>query len=179
MFKKHFEFCCGNCAGNTIEEKVADWLRIWLGAATWAQQKWNDEWMERYILDMNSMLSSIFVIVIYSLVFFDDEKELEVRDNARERIGQQLLQFLTPLYDDCEYFVHNQRTFGNESFHSICNRYYEKGSVVSFPIFKMKRQFAALDWNEMMRKKALGEADSEIQDWQILLLERLEAALKA
>ena len=122
---------------------------------------------------------SIFATVIYSLVFYDDEKELEVRENAQDRIGQQILQFLTPLYDDCEYFVHNQRTFGNESFHSICNRYYEKGSVVSFPIFKMKRQFAALDWNEMMRKKALGQADSEIQDWQTLLLERLVAALNA
>ena len=116
---------------------------------------------------------------VYFLVFYDAEKEFEIRDNARQRIGSQLLQFLTPIYDDCEYFVHNQRTFGNESFHSVCNRYYEKGSVVSFPIFRMKRQFAALDWNEMMRKKALCEPDSEIQDWQIVLLERLKAALQA
>jgi hypothetical protein len=43
----------------------------------------------------------------------------------------------------------------------------------------MKRQFAALDWNEMMRKKALGEEDTDIQDWQELLLSRLMAALKA
>jgi hypothetical protein len=50
---------------------------------------------------------------------------------------------------------------------------------VSFPIFEMKRQFAALDWNEMMRKKANGEVDNEIQDWQKLLIERLTAALKA
>jgi hypothetical protein len=92
---------------------------------------------------------------------------------------KQLLEFLTPLYQDCEYFVHNQRTFGNESFHSVCNRYYEKGSVVSFVIFVMKRQFAALDWNEQMRKKALGEEDKEIQDWQEVLLARLLAALKA
>ncbi|MGH2639175.1 MAG: hypothetical protein ACRDF4_07855 [Rhabdochlamydiaceae bacterium] len=117
--------------------------------------------------------------VIYHLVFYDADAEWEVRDNSAARIRKHLLQFLTPIYDDCEYFVHNQRTFGNESFHSICNRYYEKGSVVSFPIFEMKRQFAALDWNEMMRKKANGEVDNEIQDWQKLLIERLTAALKA
>jgi hypothetical protein len=117
--------------------------------------------------------------IIYDLVFQDQDAEDEVREKSPRRIKKHVLQFLTPLYDDCQYFVHDQRTFGNESFHSICNRYYEKGSVVSFPIFEMKRQFAALDWNEMMRKKALGEEDSDIQDWQELLLERLIAALKA
>ena len=80
--------------------------------------------------------------------------------------------------EDCEYFVFNQRTFGNESFHSLCNRYYEKGSVVPFEIFCMKREFAALDWNEMMIKKALGEEDSEIQDWQVKLLDRLGNELR-
>lgn len=81
--------------------------------------------------------------------------------------------------EDCEFFVNNQRTFGNESFHSVCNRYYEKGSSVSFAIYVMKRQFAALDWNEMMRKKALNQPDNEIQDWQTVLLERLVAELKS
>lgn len=118
-------------------------------------------------------------IVVYILVFFSSDAEFDFRNDTNIRIKTQLLQFLTPLYEDCEYFVHDQRTFGNESFHSICNRYYEKGSVVSFKIFVMKRQFAALDWNEMMRKKALGEEDTDIQDWQELLLSRLMAALKA
>jgi hypothetical protein len=180
VFKKHFEYCCGTCRGDTIEERVNDWLRIWLNASTWVEQKWNEGWLERYISDMDSMFFLFFFgIAIYYVVFYDADAEFEVRDNAQHRIRQQVLQFLTPLYEDCEFFVHNQRTFGNESFHSVCNRYYEKGSVVSFPIFKMKRQFAALDWNEMMRKKALGEADGEIQDWQTVLLERLVAALTA
>jgi hypothetical protein len=86
---------------------------------------------------------------------------------------------LGTLAEDCEYFVFNQRTFGNESFHGLCNRYYEKGTVVSFTVFKMKRQFAALDWNEMMLKKALGETGAEVQDWQEILLERLNLALKS
>jgi hypothetical protein len=42
----------------------------------------------------------------------------------------------------------------------------------------MKRQFAALDWNEMMRKKALNQPDNDIQDWQLILLDRLTEALK-
>ena len=113
----------------------------------------------------------------YFLVFYDADAEFEIRDHAHTRIKKQILQFLTPLYDDCQFFVHNQRTFGNESFHSVCNRSYEKGSVVSFPIFVMKRQFAALDWNEMMRKKALNQPDNDIQDWQLILLDRLTEAL--
>ena len=55
MFKKHFEFCCGTCQGNSIDEKVADWLRLWLGASTWVQDKWNEEWLEKYINDEDSM----------------------------------------------------------------------------------------------------------------------------
>lgn len=98
--------------------------------------------------------------------------------NSGTRLGKSLNKFLEPLLRDCEFFVYNQRTFGNESFHSLCNRYYEKGSVVSFATFEMKRQFAMLDWNEQMRKKALGEDDNDIQDWQIILLARLSDALR-
>jgi hypothetical protein len=98
--------------------------------------------------------------------------------NSGTRLEKSLNKFLEPLLKDCEFFVYNQRTFGNESFHSLCNRYYEKGSVVSFATFEMKRQFAMLDWNEQMRKKALGEDDNDIQDWQIILLARLRDALR-
>lgn len=80
--------------------------------------------------------------------------------------------------EDCEFFVYNMRTFGNESLHSLNNRYYEKGSVVTFPVFKMRRQFASLDWNEQMRAKAEGRDDNDIQAWQLDLMNRMEHALK-
>ena len=102
----------------------------------------------------------------------------EIKLNSGERLVTTLNKFLESIVKDCEFFVYNQRTYGNESLHSLNNRYYEKGSVVSFPIFVMKRQFAMLDWNEQMRKKALGEMDADIQDWQITLLDRLRDALR-
>lgn len=103
----------------------------------------------------------------------------EIKLNSGTRLVTALNDFLKSTVKDCEFFVYNQRTFGNESLHSLNNRYYEKGSVISFPIFVMKRQFAMLDWNEQMRKKALGEMDNDIQDWQTTLLNRLRAALRA
>ena len=119
-----------------------------------------------------------FVYTAYSYSL--DKKEVrEIKKNSADRVLASLNEFLEPILDDCEYFVFNQRTFGNESFHSLCNRYYEKGSVISFPLFCMKRQFAALDWNEQMVKKALDEVDSDIQDWRVELLRRLTVALKA
>lgn len=102
----------------------------------------------------------------------------EIKRNSGERLVASLKTFLEKTVKDCEYFVYNQRTFGNESLHSLSNCYYDKGSVVSFPVFVMKRQFAMLDWNEQMRKKALGEMDNDIQDWQIILLDRLRDALR-
>lgn len=103
----------------------------------------------------------------------------EIKLNSGKRLVTALNDFLKSTVKDCEFFVYNQRTFGNESLHSLNNRYYEKGSVISFPIFVMKRQFAMLDWNEQMRKKALGEMDNDIQDWQTTLLNRLRDALRA
>lgn len=56
VFKKHFEFCCGTCRGDTIDAKVADWCRIWLDASVWVVDKWNKEWMVKYIDDRDSMV---------------------------------------------------------------------------------------------------------------------------
>jgi hypothetical protein len=56
VFKKHFEYCCGTCKGDTTQEKVTDWLRLWLNASAWVVEKWNGGWMEQYILDKDSML---------------------------------------------------------------------------------------------------------------------------
>jgi hypothetical protein len=101
----------------------------------------------------------------------------EIKANSADRVRIAIIEFMEPLASDCEFFVWNKRTFGNESFHSLCNRYYEKGSVISFPLFLMKRQMAMLDWNEQMRKKALGQEDLEIQEWQEALMNRLRDAL--
>ncbi len=120
---------------------------------------------------------------LYLLVdALDSKKKLkklkkEIKENSADRIRDALDEFLQPILKDCEYFVYNQRTFGNESFHGLCNRYYEKGSACSFDLFVMKRQFAFLDWNEQMRKKALGQEDSELQDWQKKLLNLLHDTL--
>lgn len=103
----------------------------------------------------------------------------DIRKESADRISIGLKEFLEPLASDCEFFIWNRRTFGNESFHSLCNRYYEKGSVVSFEIFVMKRQMAMLDWNEQMRKKSQDMESEDIQDWQLLLLNRFEDALEA
>jgi hypothetical protein len=103
VFKKHFEFCCGSCKGNTVQEKVSDWCRLWLDCSSWVERKWNDGWMESYILAKNCMFRRYHWNVIYHLVFYDADAEWEVRDNSAARIRKHLLQFLTPIYDDCEY----------------------------------------------------------------------------
>lgn len=139
--------------------------------------------MKKYlkILAKKSMFICIpnCVLLLTLLGTLTKKLKKEIKKNSADRVLSDLTEFLEPIASDCEFFIWNQRTFGNESFHSLCNRYYEKGSVICFAFFVMKRQFAMLDWNEQMRKKANGEQDSEIQDWQILLLNRLRAALKA
>ena len=125
------------------------------------------------------MHRSVSLFLCLGAKSFSQAQKKEIKKFSADRVLSAIKEFLEPLGTDCEFFVWNRRTFGNESFHSLCNRYYEKGSVVSFEIFVMKRQFAMLDWNEMMRKKSQGLEDSDIQDWQILLLDRLRKALNA
>lgn len=134
--------------------------------------------LDKVCLTLNSLYSVIPVVILFIVYILGASVAKDIRKNSAERVRKALKKFLRPIAKDCEYFVYNKRTFGNESFHSLCNRYYEKGSVVSFEIFVMKRQFAMLDWNEQMRKKAEGREDLEIQDWQMKLLDRLENALK-
>lgn len=137
--------------------------------------------MKKYLKTQSGkfLLFQFQVLIIVSAYKLDASKQVrrEIEKNSAERIRAALVEFLEPILADCEYFVYNQRTFGNESFHGLCNRYYEKGSAVSFPLFVMKRQFAFLDWNEQMRKKAIGQEDAELQDWQIKLLNLLRTAL--
>jgi hypothetical protein len=195
-FKIHFEYCCCSC-GKETQDRVAKFKSLWIGAAKYYSTKWTEKWMKKYLKELKKgkafillhyyyyySFSILFTLsyCIYSYHLHLGKKpysKKDIRKHSADRFESALLEFLEPIASDCEYFVWNQRTFGNESFHSLCNRYYEKGSVVSFDTFVMKRQFAMLDWNEMMRKKSEGEEDSDIQDWQVLLLSRLRKALGA
>lgn len=104
------------------------------------------------------------------------EKAL-IKETSANRLFGDLVTFLEPIASDCQYFVYNQRTYGNESFHNLSNCYYQKGSTVPFNIYAMKRQFAFFDWNEQMRNNALGIEQVELQQWQIRLLDLLNRKL--
>jgi hypothetical protein len=75
-------------------------------------------------------------------------------------------EFLTKLMKNHTYFLHGRRTSETESFHNVCNTYYRKGSSsTSFPLYKMKKTFAALHWNGMKTE----EGDK----WKEVLLKKL------
>lgn len=76
-------------------------------------------------------------------------------------------EFLESQLDNHEYFVHGTRTNNTESFHNVCNKYYQKGLPLSFPQYIMRKTFAALDWNE--NKKGL-RTDSTVSPWKARLL---------
>jgi hypothetical protein len=89
----------------------------------------------------------------------DDESEEEVVDNVgltdpynegsetyyREALNEFLLSQMTTY----QYFLNGTRTSFTESFHNVCNLYYPKGLSMSFAQYKMRKQFAALHWNEL------------------------------
>lgn len=77
----------------------------------------------------------------------DMEVEATISYNKKYYIDA-LTEFLTAEMKDYEYFLYGTRTNSTESFHNLCNKYYSKGSTLSYPLYKMKKQFAALDWNE-------------------------------
>ena len=174
--------------------RVTNFKRLWLGAVDHYVEKWTSSWQKKYLKTIQAgLLCSFFLffpritrlfVILFQFTYLqlDSEKKKkklvkEIKKYSADRIRSALTEFLEPLSKDCEFFVYNQRTFGNESFHGLCNRYYEKGSAISFPVFVMKRQFAFLDWNEQMRKKANGQKDADIQDWQKKLLKLLRKAL--
>lgn len=191
-FKVHFEYCCGACSDEDHDTRVTRFKSIWFGAADHYVNEWNKKWKKKYLKTVQpssvqcfsfpTFLILILLVAISEILHaykLDSSKRVikEIKKNAAERIRLALTEFLEPILNDCEYFVYNQRTFGNESFHGLCNRYYEKGSSISFPLFIMKRQFAFLDWNEQMTKKSLGQEDCDLQDWQIKLLHLLRESL--
>ena len=73
------------------------------------------------------------------------EEEVTV---TKKEYREALELFLRSQMKDYEYFLHGTRTNHTESFHNVANKYYSKGSTSTFNLYIMKKQFAALDWNE-------------------------------
>jgi hypothetical protein len=89
------------------------------------------------------------------------EEELEIGSKAF--YVQALKDFLESQLDNHEYFVHATRTNNTESFHNVCNKYYHKGLSCSFAQYKMKKTFAAMDWNE---PKLDMRTDAPVASWK-------------
>lgn len=79
-----------------------------------------------------------------------DGPEIEAEDvESRKYNKDALTLFLMQESKHYEYFLNGTTTSYGESFHSICNLYYPKGSTVAFKTYKMKKTFAALHWQEL------------------------------
>lgn len=77
------------------------------------------------------------------------EIEVEVDVECRKYNKDGLTKFLMQESKHYEYFLNGTTTSYGESFHSICNLYYAKGSTVSFESYVMKKCFAAFHWQEL------------------------------
>lgn len=107
-----------------------------------------------------------------------EEEEDEPEFGSKKYYVRAVREFLVSQLENHEYFVHGTRTNNTESFHNVCNKYYQKGLTLSFPQYIMRKTFAALDWNE---NKLGMRTDSPIADWkEVLLLEflRRKAAIR-
>lgn len=65
----------------------------------------------------------------------------------REALNEFLLSQMT----NYQYFLNGTKTSFTESFHNVCNLYYPKGLYMSFEQYKMRKEFAALHWNELRK----------------------------
>ena len=48
-FKVHFEYCCGNSSADTLEERVKNFKKNWLGAAKYYLKEWTGRWVNDYL----------------------------------------------------------------------------------------------------------------------------------
>lgn len=96
-----------------------------------------------------------------------EEMEEEPEFGTKEYYVRAVREFLTSQLDNHEYFVHGTRTNNTESFHNVCNKYYHKGSTLSFAQYIMRKTFAAMDWNE---NKLEIRTDAPVSPWQATLL---------
>jgi hypothetical protein len=85
----------------------------------------------------------------------DDEIEVEGEFDSRKYNLDALTTFLTQQMKNYEYFLNGTTTSYGESFHSICNLYYPKGSTVAFQTYVMKKTFAGLHWQELRDRMTL------------------------
>ena len=81
-----------------------------------------------------------------------------------------LTEFLTSQLKNCKHFLYGKRNGHIESFHNVCNIYYQKGTVMDFGQYIMRKQFAALHWN--MNKQ--NQSGDRTEQWQRELLLQLE-----
>ena len=77
-----------------------------------------------------------------------EEEEVEPKFGTKKYYVRAVREFLESQLENHEYFVHGTRTNNTESFHNVCNKYYHKGSTLSFAQYIMRKTFAAMDWNE-------------------------------
>jgi hypothetical protein len=80
-----------------------------------------------------------------------DEIEVDGQFQSRKYNLDALTEFLMQEMKNYEYFLNGTTTSYGESFHSICNLYYPKGSTVAFSTYVMKKCFAGLHWQELRR----------------------------
>lgn len=113
----------------------------------------------------------------------EDEDEDEDLPNVREihNAGSEtyyraaLDEFLISQLGNYEYFLNGTWTSFTESFHGLCNFYYTKGLTLSFPQYIMRKEFAALHWNELRDK---GD-DNSSGEWKFRLMDLFISHLKA
>lgn len=87
-----------------------------------------------------------------------------------------LTEFLISQMAHYEHFLNGTWTSHTESFHGLCNFYYTKGLTLSFPQYVMRKEFAALHWNELRDKKKTDEVSNE---WKFKLMDRFISHLRA
>jgi hypothetical protein len=90
-----------------------------------------------------------------------------------------LNEFLVSQMGNYQYFLNGTKTSFTESFHNVCNLYYPKGLFMSFAQYKMRKEFAALHWNQL-RKVGNGTFnDFESFEWQQAVMNKFIDHLRA
>jgi hypothetical protein len=97
----------------------------------------------------------------------EEETDEEPEEGTKAYYVFALRSFLKSQMEHHEHFVHGTRTNNTESFHSVCNKYYHKGSTVTFRQYVMRKTFAAMDWNE---NKLGMRTDAAVPPWKAALL---------
>jgi hypothetical protein len=98
----------------------------------------------------------------------EEQSNQEVLVEGKKYYWLALKDFLDSQLGDCKYFLNGKRTNHTESFHNICNMYCPKGSNISMKMYIMKKQFAALHWNN--NKLYNNEEIEDNIEWKFALL---------